>query len=455
MRDPYAIYARHVLGLEPLKPDLGGARSGAARHHLPWRHRRFPRRPSRRHLPRRCRGQARRPTAAVISSRSPTIPASSASGGRASAASRSGWRSRSRRCAQGVETRASPSAMASIDLDIAGEPFRLSCRADRIDLMADGTARIVDYKTGSVADRRSRSRPASRRSSRCRRRSSRAAASSDVGKRARQRAIAYVHLTGGDPAGEIEAARPSRHGRRAQASWRNLKQLLTAYASPKQPYLPARHDGEGRGRGRLRPSLALPRMDAVGRRAHEPVNLQASRRPARRPPIPPPPSGSMPMRAPARPMCWSTASSGSCWAGTEPSRIMCLTFTKAAAAEMANRLFERLSKWIALDDDDACRPAGEARFARCRCQRCSSAPASSSPARSKHRAASRSRPSMPSANACCSSFPSRPASCRISPCSMTASRWTCCRRRATRCWRRRSPMAARNWCRRCSTSPTA
>jgi ATP-dependent helicase/nuclease subunit A len=36
--------------------------------------------------------------------------------------------------------------------------------------------------------------------------------------------------------------------------------------------------------------------------------------------------------------------------GTEPSRIMCVTFTKAAAAEMANRLFERLSKWIALDD---------------------------------------------------------------------------------------------------------
>lgn len=36
--------------------------------------------------------------------------------------------------------------------------------------------------------------------------------------------------------------------------------------------------------------------------------------------------------------------------GTEPSRIMCLTFTKAAAAEMANRLFDRLSKWIALDD---------------------------------------------------------------------------------------------------------
>ncbi|MBI3672427.1 MAG: UvrD-helicase domain-containing protein [Rhizobiales bacterium] len=37
-------------------------------------------------------------------------------------------------------------------------------------------------------------------------------------------------------------------------------------------------------------------------------------------------------------------------AGAEPSRILCLTFTKAAAAEMSSRLFARLSGWIALDD---------------------------------------------------------------------------------------------------------
>ena len=37
--------------------------------------------------------------------------------------------------------------------------------------------------------------------------------------------------------------------------------------------------------------------------------------------------------------------------GAKPQRVLCLTFTKAAAAEMANRLFDRLGAWISLDDD--------------------------------------------------------------------------------------------------------
>jgi ATP-dependent helicase/nuclease subunit A len=36
--------------------------------------------------------------------------------------------------------------------------------------------------------------------------------------------------------------------------------------------------------------------------------------------------------------------------GVEPSKILCLTYTKTAAAEMINRVFERLSAWVALDD---------------------------------------------------------------------------------------------------------
>ncbi|MCC2113280.1 MAG: UvrD-helicase domain-containing protein, partial [Hyphomicrobiales bacterium] len=38
-------------------------------------------------------------------------------------------------------------------------------------------------------------------------------------------------------------------------------------------------------------------------------------------------------------------------AGTDPGRILCLTFTKAAAAEMANRVFKILGEWTRLDDD--------------------------------------------------------------------------------------------------------
>jgi len=37
--------------------------------------------------------------------------------------------------------------------------------------------------------------------------------------------------------------------------------------------------------------------------------------------------------------------------GTRPQRILCLTYTKAAAAEMQNRLFRRLGEWAMLDDD--------------------------------------------------------------------------------------------------------
>ncbi|MCO6386908.1 double-strand break repair helicase AddA [Aliihoeflea sp. 40Bstr573] len=36
--------------------------------------------------------------------------------------------------------------------------------------------------------------------------------------------------------------------------------------------------------------------------------------------------------------------------GTDPSRILCLTYTRAAAANMSNRVFATLSSWTALDD---------------------------------------------------------------------------------------------------------
>ena len=42
-------------------------------------------------------------------------------------------------------------------------------------------------------------------------------------------------------------------------------------------------------------------------------------------------------------------------AGTDPGKILCLTFTRAAAAEMSNRIFDTLGQWVTLDEDELIR----------------------------------------------------------------------------------------------------
>src|SRR5271156_4388334 len=39
-------------------------------------------------------------------------------------------------------------------------------------------------------------------------------------------------------------------------------------------------------------------------------------------------------------------------ADTKPEKILCLTFTKAAAAEMQDRLFRQLGEWAMLPDEE-------------------------------------------------------------------------------------------------------
>src|SRR3954464_10573175 len=39
-------------------------------------------------------------------------------------------------------------------------------------------------------------------------------------------------------------------------------------------------------------------------------------------------------------------------AGVDPSSILCLTFTKAGAAEMADRIHARLAHWVRLKDEE-------------------------------------------------------------------------------------------------------
>ena len=71
--------------------------------------------------------------------------------------------------------------------------------------------------------------------------------------------------------------------------------------------------------------------------------------------------------------------------GVPPEKILCITFTKAAAANMAERVFTTLGHWVTLDDaalDAAIRDAGS----RGRTQSCACARANCSHARWRRRA---------------------------------------------------------------------
>ncbi|MBP5614976.1 MAG: double-strand break repair helicase AddA, partial [Alphaproteobacteria bacterium] len=62
--------------------------------------------------------------------------------------------------------------------------------------------------------------------------------------------------------------------------------------------------------------------------------------------------------------------------GVEASKILCLTYTKAAAVEMKSRIYDKLSKWVALDDaqllkelyelDDTCNFASDEMLSKAR-----------------------------------------------------------------------------------------
>ncbi len=45
--------------------------------------------------------------------------------------------------------------------------------------------------------------------------------------------------------------------------------------------------------------------------------------------------------------------------GTDPSKILCLTYTRAAAANMSNRVFSTLSEWTSLDDERLAQEIGK------------------------------------------------------------------------------------------------
>ena len=126
----------------------------------------------------------------------------------------------------------------AIAFPVAGEDFTLSCRVDRIDLMADGSARIVDFKTGGVPSKKEvevglapqltlQAVILARGGFR------------DVTTR-ETRQLWYVKLSGGNPAGDVEELKkldpPVMEW--AEKHFAELQKLLGKYATLGQPYYP-------------------------------------------------------------------------------------------------------------------------------------------------------------------------------------------------------------------------
>ena len=69
-----------------------------------------------------------------------------------------------------------------------------------------------------------------------------------------------------------------------------------------------------------------------------------------------------------------------------PEKILCITFTKAAAANMAERVFTTLGHWVTLDDDALDAAIRDAGIPHPNCTACANRRANCSPARWRRRA---------------------------------------------------------------------
>jgi ATP-dependent helicase/nuclease subunit B len=120
-----------------------------------------------------------------------------------------------------------------IEFEVAGKPFVLSGRADRIDELHDGSLRIIDYKTGQIP---SFSDTAKAYSPQLLIEAHMAAQGGFAGVPAAPVGeLMYVRLSGGDPAGETAPCKDDVTALAEQTA-AGLKSLLEGYADPATPY---------------------------------------------------------------------------------------------------------------------------------------------------------------------------------------------------------------------------
>ncbi|MDQ4061994.1 MAG: double-strand break repair protein AddB, partial [Pseudomonadota bacterium] len=241
VRDPYTIYARHVLRLEPLDPldaEPGGAERGTLIHEALNRFAR-----------KTCEAWPEDAASLLLAEGRALFEAY-----RDYPAFTAYWWPRFERIAAwfcGFEP-ARRDGCAALHVEIQGEiafdapagPFTLRGRADRIDLRADGTLAILDYKTGRPAspkEVRAGLAPQLALEAAMARRGAFDPAFKDrsVGE------LAFVRLSGGEPAGEHKPCTWDRQGVTiddvAEEAWQRLTELVARFDDPEQGYLAMPH----------------------------------------------------------------------------------------------------------------------------------------------------------------------------------------------------------------------
>ncbi len=228
-RDPYAIYAKHVLGLKPLDAidmEAGPAERGIAIHKA---------------LERFLLEYPTEPANALA--RLFAIGEEEFAREGASAAVLALWRPRFKRAAQwflDYETvrrkqilRSAVEQSAKLEIQSPGGRFTLRGRADRIDLFGDGTATVVDYKTGRMPGHRevdillSPQLPLE---------AAMLLGGKFAGLSAKSiRELLYIQLTGGEPPAKLRAIKVMPDAKAAEAL-ALLRKLAAHYDQETTPY---------------------------------------------------------------------------------------------------------------------------------------------------------------------------------------------------------------------------
>lgn len=230
MRDPYAIYAKHVLGLRALDPiaaDPGGAERGQFIHDALDRFvQAFP---------------ATLPEDAL--QRLLELGQSSFGAALASPLVWAFWWPRFERIADWFvaleterRTEARPLATevkGSIEVEGPTSLFTLTCKADRIDRLADGTLGIIDYKTGLVPSLKeielgfAPQLPLEAAIA--------IAGGFDGVAPGEVGSLSFWRLTGGNPPGEVRSAKGDPAAM-AESAHTGLVALVHAFSDPATPY---------------------------------------------------------------------------------------------------------------------------------------------------------------------------------------------------------------------------